>query len=59
MLNQQMTSPNLATAIHARLHLRSAVVLSHVLLELLGVCSLWGLPSRQLLRLVEVIRQVL
>lgn len=53
-----MTCADLATAIDAGLGLRSAVVLSHVFLQRLGGSALWGLPSREFLRLVEVVREV-
>lgn len=66
MLHQQMRSADLATIcrppIRARAigtHLGRAVVRGHVGLELLRVGSRRGLPAGRLLRLVEVVGQVL
>lgn len=66
MLDQQVTCSDLATVPSIAVgsssigsDFRSAVVLRHVSLELFGVGS-WGrFPSRQFLRFVEVVREVL
>ena len=63
MLNQQVACTDLAIsalAIHRLgFDLRSAVVLSHVALELLGIGSLRRLPSRLFLGFVEIVGEVL
>lgn len=64
MLYQQMASPDLpidssSSILRVRAGLRSAVMLGHVRLQLLGIGSLGRLPLGDLLRLVEVVRQIL
>lgn len=63
VLHQQMRCSDLAFAgtgtIHIRDPPRAAVILAHVLLQLLIVRACWRLPSRVLRRRMEIIGEVL